>query len=108
MLSMGWPSLREIKLTLQYQDRELDVFVLLHLPKSEHPVPIFLGYNFYGNHTTSEDPGVMVTQSWSMNNGAIGVTDNKATEASRGMRTSRWPAKEIVSRGYGCGYGILR
>jgi hypothetical protein len=97
----GLATLREIKLTLQYQDRELDVFVLLHLPKSERPVPLFLGYNFYGNHTTSEDPGVMVTQSWSMNNEAFGITENKATEASRGMRTSRWPAREIVSRGYG-------
>lgn len=97
----GMAILREIKLTLQYQESELDVYVLLHLPKSEQPVPVFLGYNFFGNHTTSDHLGVMVTQSWTRNNESFGITENRAAEDSRGMRINRWPAIDIVSRGYG-------
>lgn len=40
----GLAILMEFKLAFQYQDRELDVYVLLHLPKSEQPVPVFRGY----------------------------------------------------------------
>jgi hypothetical protein len=97
----GQATLREIKLTLHYQGKSLDIFLLLHLPKTPKKTPVFLGYNFYGNHTTTNDPGVMVTPSWSMNSPALGITDNKATETSRGMQGNRWPAKEIVSRGFG-------
>ncbi len=97
----GLAILREIKITLQYHDRELDFYVLLHLPKSVQPVPVFLGFNFFGNHTTSDDPGIMVTQSWVRNSQSFGITDNRATEDSRGLRINRWPAMEVVSRGYG-------
>lgn len=97
----GLATLKEIKLTLVYEGRSLDIFVLLHLPKTSVKSPVFLGYNFYGNHTTTEDPGVLVTDSWSLNSEPMGITDNKAREDSRGIYGYRWPAKEIISRGYG-------
>ena len=97
----GLALLREIKLTLNNQGRELDIFVLLHLPKTNKKTPVFLGYNFFGNQTTSSDRGVLVTKSWVRRNKKLGITRNKAREASRGVRINRWPAQEIVSRGYG-------
>lgn len=76
--------------------------VLIYLPnKIEKPAPLFVGYNFYGNHTTVDDPAVLIPQSWSRNSEDFGVTDNKPNEAGRGLRATRWPIKHIVQRGYG-------
>ncbi len=76
--------------------------VLIYLPNAvEKPASIFVGYNFYGNHTTVDDPAVLVPQSWSRNNEEFGITDNAPTEASRGKRADRWPMTHIIQRGYG-------
>lgn len=97
----GLATLQEVKLTLAFQGRSQDINVLIYLPKNQEKTPVFLGYNFYGNHTTTNDPGVRVTTSWTQNNATFDITNNTATEASRGLNGHRWPAKEIISRGYG-------
>lgn len=76
--------------------------VLIYLPaRATTPVPVFLGMNFYGNQTISNDPAILVTKSWVNDWEAIGVKNNTATEASRGARASRWPVERILERGYG-------
>ena len=76
--------------------------ILLYLPAERRgQVPIFIGYNFYGNHTINDDPGISITNSWVMNNESFGITENQATEASRGVRSSRWSLEMILERGYG-------
>lgn len=76
--------------------------VLLYLPKQgQRPVPIFLGLNFFGNHTIHADPRITLSKSWMRNNPDKGVVNNQATEASRGTSASRWPVDLILSRGYG-------
>lgn len=76
--------------------------VLIYLPKQvRRPVPIFLGLNFFGNHTIHTDPGITLSKSWMRNNPEKGVVNNQATEASRGTSASRWPVELILSRGYG-------
>ncbi len=76
--------------------------VLVYLPnKIKKPAPLFVGLNFYGNHTTIDDPAVLITKSWVRNNKQYGITDNMATEASRGVSASRWPIRRILQRGYG-------
>jgi len=75
--------------------------MLLYLPKSENPVPLFLGYNFGGNHSVTPEPGIMVTTSWIRNNASTGITENKATEEGRGKGASSWQAEELIKRGYG-------
>lgn len=92
---------REMKLTLRNGDRSLDMIMLLYLPKSENPVPLFLGYNFGGNHSVTPEPGIMVTTSWIRNNASTGITENKATEEGRGKGASSWQAEELIKRGYG-------
>ena len=61
----------------------------------------FVGYNFYGNQSVIEDPAIVLPKSWLRNNATFGINDNKATEASRGVRSSRWPVKKIIAAGYG-------
>jgi hypothetical protein len=67
-----------------------DLPVVLFLPKSDKRVPVFLGYNFPGNHTVSADPQLVI-------NGPE-PTDPKH---ARGAAASRWPIDEVLKRGYG-------
>jgi len=76
--------------------------VLIYLPATaKEPTPMFVGYNFYGNHTIHADPGITLSKSWMRKNEDKGVVDNRATEASRGTSSSRWAVDMILDRGYG-------
>ncbi len=75
--------------------------ILIYLPNGQPlPVPVFLGLNFNGNHTIHSDPGITITTSWVRNREENGITNNRATESSRGMSSSRWPVERILERGY--------
>ena len=81
---------------------EVDINILIYLPTQiKTPIPMFLGLNFYGNHTTHLDPGIIVPQSWSRNNQDFGIENNRPTSASRGMRASRWQVDTILKAGFG-------
>lgn len=76
--------------------------LVLYIPNSataQAPAPCFLGLSFYGNEASFDDPAIPVSQAW-MREGAPGVVDHRATEASRGTGTSRWPLQTILQRGY--------
>ena len=74
--------------------------ILMFVPKSERPVPAFLGLNFGGNHSVHADPGITLNGGWFRNRPDRGYVDNRATEKSRGSAASRWPVETIVDRGY--------
>lgn len=65
------------------------------------PSPIFLGYNFYGNQTITDDTAVIVSKAWAMDNDEFGITDHKLTETSRGVRRNRWAIEKIIDGGFG-------
>ena len=76
--------------------------LLLYLPAGRpEPVATFLGLNFFGNHTIHPDPAIFLAESWLRNNESFGISDHRATEASRGVRVNRWPVERILERGYG-------
>ncbi|MEM7368859.1 MAG: acetylxylan esterase [Bacteroidota bacterium] len=101
--ALGGTAIRkQWKLTVWKQGNQHSMDVLLYLPNSSSdPVPLFLGMNFYGNHTVHEDPAIWMTGSWVRNNEEFGIEENKATEASRGVHASRWAIEQIIQRGYG-------
>lgn len=92
---------KEIRLVLSTGQNEIPLHLLLFLPKSVKKPPVFLGYNFGGNHTVSAEPGILVASSWVRNNPGAGITDNHAREASRGRDTAAWQVTKIIRRGYG-------
>jgi len=92
---------KEIKLTIKNGSKELFMVMLLYLPKSSKPVPVFLGYNFGGNHSIAEEKDISITSSWMRNDSATGVKNNRASESGRGKAASDWQVREIISRGYG-------
>lgn len=93
---------KEVEIKITNQNNNLSLDLLLYLPKNEKTAhPVFLGLNFYGNQTVNSDPGITLPKSWVRNNKDFGITDNVATEASRGVRSSRWEVEYLIGRGYG-------
>ncbi len=75
--------------------------LLIYLPQERpRPLPLWLGLNFLGNHTVHADPGICLPDSWVPNNEKLGITDHRASEASRGIAAGRWPVERIIERGY--------
>ena len=75
--------------------------VLLYLPNQAKAVPVFVGLNYYGNHSVHSDPGITLSTRWMNNNQELKVVDHRATEGSRGAQKSRWPVEELIMHGYG-------
>ena len=93
---------KQIRILFSNNDKELAADLLVYLPVlSKGPAPLFIGYNFSGNHTIIPDPAINISQNWVRDNSEIGIFNNIADELSRGANTSRWPVLYILSRGYG-------
>lgn len=92
---------KEVRFDFINGGRTVSVMVLIYLPQNSKNAPVFLSYNFDGNHTTTMEPDVQIPDSWVSNNKAYGISDNRANEKGRGSAASRWPMKELVSRGFG-------
>lgn len=97
----GKATMKEVKMTFTKNKHSISMDILIYLPKSQNKAPLFVGLNFYGNHTIINDPNISLTSSWVRNNKDFGITENKATEASRGVRHTRWAVEKIIERGYG-------
>lgn len=83
-------------------DQHAAMDILIYLPHdAPHPVPLFVGLNFNGNHTVSPDPAILLNENWMRAGAKAGIVDHRATEASRGTSSSRWAITEILARGYG-------
>lgn len=97
----GLATRTQVELVFRKDDQELGVNVLLYLPKDTAKVPVFVGYNFKGNHAINDDPNILLTDSWVPDNPSLGIVHNQVTEQSRGVSGERWPIEEILKSGYG-------
>ena len=64
------------------------------------PVPAFLCLSFGGNHAASPETDLPLSDRWQRANSEKGIVGNRATEASRGTESSRFPLDLILGRGY--------
>lgn len=82
--------------------------LLVYLPNNvQGPVPIFLGLNFDGNFTTTQETDLPVPTHF-VNGLFYSLPSHRADESLRGSNRAMWPYDEILSRGYGvatAGYG---
>lgn len=92
---------KQVEMLLKKGDRELRVSLLLYLPKSDKKVPVFLGYNFNGNHSVTEDVEVFISQAWARDNASYGIVNNQLSEKGRGTGAKSWAIGEILKGGYG-------
>jgi len=76
--------------------------LLLYLPndlkKQGIRVPVFLGLNFFGNHTIHWDPAISINRSWIPDNS---IARGRPPDKLRGIQTSSWPLEFMLERGYG-------
>ena len=97
----GMGKRKQVRVILKQGDTAVHVDLLIYLPAAARgPVPVFLGYNFNGNHTVQHDPAIKLSESWVAPR-ARGVINNHATDSSRGTDTTSWPVREILKHGYG-------
>ena len=93
---------KQISILFSNESGSHEAGLLVYLPKNTNgPVPLFLGYNFYGNHTIFPDPEIQISDCWVDNKPNYNIFDNKADDRSRGVRTYRWPVLRILDRDYG-------
>ena len=98
----GLATRKEVSLVFTYGERQLKLSLLIYLPnETEGPVPLFVGLNFFGNHTAHPDPQITQATGHTINKPDIDVTDNRASSAARGVFHYRWPAEKLIARGYG-------
>jgi hypothetical protein len=91
---------RQVRIRIGYGGRSRDLPLLVLLPSpAPRPVPAFLGLNFFGNHTLSNDPAVPLPRSWvSATAGDRGQPH--PTDAGRGRDAASWPLETVLGRGY--------
>lgn len=92
---------KQVVLSFQKDDLILDFTILIYLPKNTDKAPMYVGYNFYGNHTIAKDVDIIISEAWARNNESFGIINYQLTEQSRGVRTDRWAIEKIIDAGYG-------
>jgi hypothetical protein len=96
----GTATRRQVRIYLHPTDTTVYTDLLLYLPNgNKKPVPVFVGYNFNGNHAIQPDNGILLSKSW-ISTKAKGAVNNRATDSSRGTDAAAWQVKEILSHGY--------
>ncbi len=93
---------KEITVHFAGNNTDQKMELLIYVPNDRHnkPVPVFLGFNYFGNQSIHKDPGITLSRSWMRDSKEFGIVSNRATEASRGAQSSRWPVERILERGY--------
>jgi hypothetical protein len=103
--AFGGQALRkQVRIWFDVENKGPFIDVLLYLPKSDKPVPAFVGLNFFGNHTVHADPEIFLAESWAREKAEAGKPTinrgNRATAESRGADAEAWQAEFLVSHGY--------
>ena len=98
----GKATRREVRILFSDEDDSPFLDLLIYVPnKATGPVPAFLGLNFNGNQTVTDEPDILVSESWLDNEKRSNRdTDEGAIAKSRGSTKSRWPVEMILDRGY--------
>jgi hypothetical protein len=98
----GKATRKQVSVYFKYNKDTLQMEILIYLPNDRpKPVAVFVGLNFMGNHSIHKDPGITLSKQWMRNKKTGGIVDHRATEASRGTSSQRWPIELILERGYG-------
>ncbi len=98
--ALGGKAIRkQFNLYFKKGDKSITMSLLAYLPSEKRKSPVFLAYNFTGNHTVNVDPSILIN----------GKKESELSEdelekyrsSPRGGRTSRWAINKMIVAGYG-------
>jgi len=90
---------KQVALHFKKGSKSITMIVLMYLPKGVKNAPVFLGYNFSGNHAVHADPSILIS-----GKKVAQLSPDELAKLQpdfRGKRNSRWQADKIVAAGYG-------
>lgn len=91
----GKATAQQVMFTFSHKGQKHKALALVYYPNnSKGRVPVFIGYNFKGNHCTTTDEWVRYSPYFE------GITDLSSKLLQRGTQVERWPMEEIIERGY--------
>ncbi|MFX1443167.1 MAG: acetylxylan esterase [Promethearchaeota archaeon] len=97
----GKATRKEISVIIGGNNKEIKMDILIYLPNNQpKPFANFLALNYFGNHSIHQDPNIILSKQWMPTKIAYGIKRHRATEKSRGVRSSKWPVEFIIDRGY--------
>lgn len=69
--------------------------------EAQGPVPVFLGMNFKGNYTLSDEDWVSMPTKKELSSYSVFDFCERGTRATENGKTGRWDVEKLVSNGYG-------
>lgn len=98
----GIATLKEVHVPLSENASGPAMTLLILLPSNRGSTikrtPVFLGLNFFGNHTIHKELKIQLTKAWVPNDRH---TRGLSPERLRGLQSSSWPVEFILRSGYG-------
>ncbi len=86
---------RQVRFVFSNGEKKLEAIAMMMIPKKRKgKVPVFVAYNFKGNHSTVDDPTIEYSPNFSL----VKAPDNP--DWQRGCQKSRWCFEKIIDRGY--------
>jgi hypothetical protein len=93
---------KEVRLHFSTDQGSASMDLLIYLPAGHtRPVPVFVGLNFWGNHSIQPDPAITLSPRRMPQDAQCGIKNHRATPRSRGLSAHRWPVETILGHGYG-------
>lgn len=91
----GKATRRQVKFTFSNKGKSLDAMLLMYIPNNtKGKIPIIVGYNYKGNHSTIADSTILYSPSLHL------VKEPNHPDWVRGCQSNRWSFEEMVTRGY--------
>jgi len=97
----GKATCKQVKFIFTNGVKNHEAILMLVLPNgTKGKTPVFVGYNFNGNHTTIGDFTIYLPAFYALPAANEG-TRRRNVDSERGSQASRWSYDKIIERGYG-------
>lgn len=92
----GKATQRQVKFIFSNGSKEMEAVALMYFPnkRKDGKCPVFVGYNFKGNHSTTADADIVYTPNFSLVNTPFDA------DMARACQDFRWPFERVIDRGY--------
>lgn len=85
----GKATMKEITISVTGRSKTVVALLLVILPNTAKPSPVFLSLNFKGNHAIMRHPLITPSPGW------------QSAQNPAGIDSARWPVADLIGRGYG-------